>query len=422
MKIKIITLILTFVYFICPVYAADVFEKQPLNPPTTAGNTIEKWSVKLSENWSLGTPVISGNYIYISSNDVLMKINKHNGEIKGQLKLNSVIGFFSNIAIKGSIALVPLKDGSIQAVDIESMSLMWQTESVDFQLNTPITVYNDYFYYGFTTASSDKGMYVCRDFNGNKLWEYGECGYYWSGAAVCKEWIIFGGDDGKVVVHHATEDIYDTFQADGQIRSTIFYDDIGKNIFFATKKGLLYSIKVSDGKFNINSVKSTFIGENITSSPIEYNGRIYIGGGGLMCEIDFSVLDGKTLDLIYTAPIKTQSTPTIYVDDKDIYVYVLANSPPDNLYILKDKQGQNSADFEIAATPSMPQYNSSSVIIDEDSIYFKNDSGYLFAYIKSGNPPTKISQIANIAALVIGAYIVIFWLRDRAKRKLNEIK
>ena len=65
-----------------------------------------------------------------------------------------------------------------------------------------------------------------------------------------------------------------------------------------------------------------------------------------------------------------------------MYLYLFNYKNPDDIYVIKDFQGNTEPSYEKVATPSKPQYNSSSAAIDEEgSIYFKNDSGYLFKFI-----------------------------------------
>ncbi|OKZ86550.1 LPXTG cell wall anchor domain-containing protein [Clostridium sp. 29_15] len=80
-----------------------------------------------------------------------------------------------------------------------------------------------------------------------------------------------------------------------------------------------------------------------------------------------------------------------------MYLYLFNYKNPDDIYVIKDFQGNTEPSYEKVATPSKPQYNSSSAAIDEEgSIYFKNDSGYLFKFINKVNGAFGVEDVIDI--------------------------
>ena len=89
-------------------------------------------------------------------------------------------------------------------------------------------------------------------------------------------------------------------------------------------------------------------GAQSTSTPVVYNGRVYIGyGGGFNNNKDFQsmiVADATTLDQIYRVPMYgyPQASPlltTAYEDSEDgaVYLYITYNYPPGGVTVIKDK-------------------------------------------------------------------------------------
>ena len=186
---------------------------------------------------------------------------------------------------------------------------------MSLQAISPVTYYNGYVYMGATSGSADKGIFYAVSAEdedpsvGDEIKEYtwtyspseGKKGYYWSGASIIGNSIVFGGESGQVVSHSLTTDaVIDTLEINEAIRTSIHYDIKTGRIYIATKAGNIHSVKVnSDGTFDKSSLITKKIGSDITSSPVSYNGRIYVAGGGALSGAGFSVLDANTLEIIY---------------------------------------------------------------------------------------------------------------------------
>ncbi|MGL4484467.1 MAG: hypothetical protein ACRCUS_05900, partial [Anaerovoracaceae bacterium] len=74
---------------------------------------VKKWckSFKASNSWgSIGTPILVGEKIYISSKDSLHELDKNGREIK-KVPLIAPTGYTSNLAYGGGMIFVPIKGG-----------------------------------------------------------------------------------------------------------------------------------------------------------------------------------------------------------------------------------------------------------------------------------------------------------------------
>ncbi|MEG0571307.1 MAG: PQQ-binding-like beta-propeller repeat protein [Oscillospiraceae bacterium] len=397
--------------------------------PLTAENTFEKWATSFGSGWSdtPGTPIIVGEnlYVVVPGQKKLYRVNKNSGEILQSVDSPGESQFFSIIGYGDGVIFVPRQvkiDGKfcvvIQAYDEKSMEAIWQTAPIGDPNDglSPvcgITYYEGYIYLGASNGSANKGAYACFSvIDEDKLsssevkkavWEYSpqapaKSGYYWSSAVIVGGAIVFGGESSELVIHSlTTPQIYDKLtlenDANGGIRSALYFDAQSRRIFAASKSGNVFSVKINgNNTFDTSSIVTKKIGNNITSSPVCYGGRVYLGGGGAGANGGFLVLDAETLEIIYNIPeVKTQSSPIIttgYATPQNGYevnIYVVkfdkSNPSPSCLYRITDSAGQMTPNFEAIAVPSKLNYCSQSVAIDGDgSIYFYNDGGKIFSF------------------------------------------
>lgn len=417
----------------------------------------EAWAKKIGSGWNYSDPIVVGEYIYITDSSNIKKLNKETGDVLLEKPLAAKIGFFSRMAYGEGKLFIPVGAGRIQCIDANTLESLWITEEtpkeMSLQAISPVTYYNGYAYMGTSNGSGTDGMFYAVSANDedptisneikNYTWSYksteGKKGYYWSTGAVVEDNIIFGGESGQVVSHSLTTDnVVDTLEINEAIRSSIHYDRKIGRIYITTKAGNIHSIKInSNGTFDKSSLITKKIGSDITSSPVTYNGRLYVGGGGISSGAGFSVLDANTLDIIYQINgLAVQSSPvltTAYATAENnytVYMYVFKYTNPDDIYVIKDFQGNTQPSYEKLATPSIPQYNSSSAAIDEvGSIYFKNDSGNLFKFINKVNGNfgasdviAAINQLPSIENITLNDELTINNVMDRYNSLSDEDK
>lgn len=420
--------------------------------PLYAGSTVEKWATSFGTGWSdvPGTPVIVGDYLYclLAGQSKLYRVDAKTGEILKSVPCAGKSQFFSTIAYYDGVIYVPraAADGTgavIIAYDEDTMEQLWISEPIGGANNriqplSAVTGYDGHIYVGVSDGSAKEGAYVCFDTvdeNPEKsdevkapLWTYKpenmKSGYYWSAGAIVGDTIIFGGEATELVIHSLTEDkVYDTLvlepDAVSGIRSSVHYDAATNRVFVALKSGNIYSVKLSgDNTFDASSIIKTNIGNDITSSPVVFGGRLYIGGGGISSGNGFTVMDSETLQIIYQIDeIKTQASPiisTAYATEENgyevkIYVtdyggYASGGYTPSSscVYVISDKQGQTEPEYDILAIPSQLQYCSQSTAIGADgSIYFYNDGGkmYCFSHEDSADGEYTAQDMINAISL-----------------------
>lgn len=438
--------------------------------PVSKDSTVEKWAMKFGTGWSdvPGTPVIVGDYLYclVAGQSKLYRVDANTGEILKSVPCAGKSQFFSTIAYYDGVIYVPraASDNTgavIVAYDEETMEQLWISEPIGgansrIQPLSAVTGYDGHIYVGVSDGSASEGAYVCFDTvdeNPEKsdevkapVWTYKpenmKSGYYWSAGAIVGDTIVFGGEATELVIHSLTEDkAYDTLvlepDAASGIRSSVHYDAATNRVFVALKSGNIYSVKISgDNTFDTASVMKTNIGNDITSSPVVFGGRLYIGGGGISSGNGFTVMDSETLETIYQIDeVKTQASPivtTAYATEENgyevkMYVtdyggYASGGYTPTSscIYMITDRQGQTEPEYEIIATPSQFQYCTQSAAIGADgSIYFYNDSGTMFCFSNKDDADGEYTAKDMINAISLFDFTGV---TERDEYRLNRLK
>ncbi len=409
---KIISLFLVIVLalgFVTPCFAENITGAET---PKTAEEAELKWALKLGEDYKSAPSVVTvvDDTLLVMSGKTLYKINKSNGKTIATAEMVGSPSYGTvGVTYADGVIYCPLGNGQIQAFDYETMESLWvYKDSIGGQALTPITYDNGYIYTGFWKNEDRYANYVCIDVTDENPHETHETktaewiykslgGFYWAGAVISGNYIVFGCDDGteeytnpsKVLsVDKATGTVVDSVQITGDQRSGI--TEYNGTLYFATKAGYLYSVKLlSDGTFDDSTLKNLKSDGSATASPVVYNNRLYIGvqgesfGKGYM-----KVINAETLKVIYSAAMKGYPQNTVLVSNAyfnetgKVYIYSTYNAYPGGITVLTDSEGQTSAVSEELFTPSddMAQYSISTVTASDDgTLYYKNDSGYIFA-------------------------------------------
>ena len=306
----------------------------------------------------------------------------------------------------GTIFYPESSRGELYAYDMKSGAPLWNLTGLggyNSQLNTPVVYENHRIYFG--TWNGKPSAYYCYYDNGTECWNYTGEGYYFAGAAIIGDYLVFGGEDmnltslnkntGECVDEINVPNVF-SIPSGGQIKSSISYDENVGRCYFTTTSGYCCGIGFdkSSGSFVQADIASHNIGPS-TSTPAIYNGRLYVGvgkmftsGGGpyLYC------LNESDLSEIwkYTANGIIQSSPTVstYYGNStgDIYIYFTTNTKNGTVYCLRDSAGNTNAVEAWHWTPpeSMQQYVLAGVVIKQGYLYFGNNkwqgtAGYTFA-------------------------------------------
>lgn len=360
------------------------------------------WSKSLTGgSWTnaVSTPLLVGGNIYAAAGNKIYKYAK-DGTLLASNTLKDSTTYYSNFLAYGEgMIFAHAGKGQVQAFNAVTLESLWVAATdADYSTISPIIYKDGFIYTGRGNNASTKGAYFCIDTTDEDktksdevktpVWQHKTAsGYYWSGALIKGDAIIFAGDD-QTVTSLDLEDgqVFDTYKVNGQVRSSIVYDNNTKRIIVVTKQKAIYSIALmADGTFGSATMKTLLY--QGTSTPVVHSGRVYLGSG-FLDEGEMSVLDADTLETIYSEAVGgvqgsllLTNTYAAENNKNTVYVYFTVNNYPGSLYCLKDYEGNTQADITAVYTPegSAQEFCLSSPICANDgTMYYSNDSGNLF--------------------------------------------
>ncbi len=398
-------------------------------------------------------PVIVGDKLYTALDNKVVVLSRESGEILCESnELAGSVGYsYMPIGYGEDMIFVQIGNGRIQALSADTLESLWISEetSVGGQTLSPITYKDGKIYTGSWTSEVGDGEYFCisaADENTEATDEVKERewsvlhtgGFYWSGAYVTDNYAVFGGDDGAGANAQSDSAILYSVNPEtgveldkienlyGDIRSAIAYDTETDRIYFTTKGGMLYQVKINDdGTFDDTTLKSAELGGATTVTPIVCDGIVYTGiqtGGNLPEDIKidgpcYVMVNAENMQAVAatSVPAYAQASGLLSTAYKEeggkVYIYTTYNNVPGGIYVIEaEKNIDESGAVSVTATgndlyiPSdeMQNYCLSSLICDDEgTIYYKIDSGYIVALRKeeSGKAITEF-KIGDTAATI----------------------
>ena len=350
-----------------------------------------------------GTPILVNNHIYAVRNHKIEMLDAKTGEVKASTKLYSQIGYYSNIIYGGGMIFVPLGNGDVQCFNATTLKSMYLIEN-PASLGNSWGVYgamhydDGKLYVGYSNQGDYGGYAVYDTLDPNiddeyevvePLWMTGEedQSYYGAGAVTIEDMVVIGGDGGVVSVRNAkTGEELSKLQLSGKIRCSLVYAD--GYIWTTTQGKKIYKLLLSEsGKITV--AEEADLPNISNASPVVTGGKVYITGGVWGAGF-FAVYD---MNLTLLAQEKGENpfyTPTVSTAYDNVCVYFTENGPEGSLY-MAEVTANNKITLTKIYTPEHQQYSMSKVIIGSDgTIYYANDSGYLFAIRdKLGEVPEK---------------------------------
>ena len=201
-------------------------------------------------------------------------------------------------ANKGAVTKVT----GIDSTDASGVSLTSVVSSVNGQINTPITRYGNYIYFGTWSGYTTMQYYqvdVSRTSFRSKTMT-GNAGFYWAGAVKLGNYIYFGGDatssstTAPSYLYYRSESSFGTTggavqlpSGAGNVRSTVMTD--GTYLYFTSQGGYLWCYKPNATTGEPELQWSAELGATSTSTPTKVGDRIYVGvysgfnKGGIKC-------------------------------------------------------------------------------------------------------------------------------------------
>lgn len=407
--------------------------------PKTAEEGTLYWANQIGKGYSadaVGSPIIVDGDLVTYAGSKIYRVDTVTGEVKvtGDMDHKSAHATTPPSYAEGMV-FVALTDGTVQAFNAKTLESLWiYKDPLGGQPVCPLTIKNGYLYTGFWNNETGDANFVCLSITDEDInrtdedkcvsWYYTtEGGYYWAGAYVSDDFVMVGTDDGTtsctgksstlLLFDPVTGKLLDSLEElNGDIRSTVVFDETTNAYYFTSKGGTFYSVQVEKAdtgwkltnKWSVDLTNGTTGTPMSTCSPTVYNGRAYVGVSGIG---QFSAYSGHNITVIdlnkkaIAYSVETQGYPqtsglltTAYEEESGyVYVYFFDNMTPGKLRVLRDKKGQTKADYTtternesvayalFTPTGDHAQYAICSPIVDEyGTIFFKNDSAYMMAY------------------------------------------
>ena len=395
--------------------------------PQTGEDLVEKWKLKAETGSTMfahvSAPAYYNKAVYVTMDDKIYKLDPEDGEILAQNEAKGCMMLLPQVTCADGkvFAMAKNDDGKVVVKVYRSSDLefLYQTIALNAntQIETPIMYHDGYFYLASYGSAGSYYAFIATDekksYDISPEWDVeatkgSQQGFLWGGAEFVGNYAYFGDTAGTFfAVNKTTGEVVDKLNlTDYQVQSTPNYYEKNRRLYLTLasgsgKGGAILSVKVNkDGTFNRDSMKwfkSDKNGGGIKSSPVIYNGRIYVCGGGGHggSNEPFRVIDANTMTEIYQIPdLGSKGTPvlsTAYATAENnykVYLYVVPYRPDGQypnrtsaMYIIQDSIGQTEPIYEKVDNIGVGQFCSQSMTVgDNGLIYYYNDSNYLYAY------------------------------------------
>lgn len=356
---------------------------------------------------SPGYPIVVDDKLYVARNSELQVLDAKTGNVINSVKLaEASFSLYSYITYGEGKIFVPLNDGSVQCFNAKTLESLFVTQipGKGMQGLSAIHYKNGVIYVGYTDGGNvgkTKGgviAYKTEDQNKDNpietvspLWKYeGKNGFYGTGAITVERegnvYVVVGGDDGKMLSFDPLSgELKGELQLQGGIRCAVVEAEgyIWTTSYDSKNAGYLYKLAI-DAEGKITTVKERNLPSKSTSSPVVVGGKVYVTGGveRINSKGFFAVYDAD-LKMLNSVETKGQlKTPTVTTAYRDNYVYFAEYVSPGSLYVAKVTEN-NEITISTLYTPDREDnqnYSMANVVVGPDgTIYYGNDSGYLFA-------------------------------------------
>ena len=395
--------------------------------PVSAATTVAKWIVSKGTSWT-DTPsgmIIADNALIFMGQTTITKADLQTGEVLATNKMNGNGGFNIISPTYGDgLIFCPQTGGRIEAFNAKTLESVWVfVDTVGGQNNTPITYHDGYVYTGYWNGEAKDGNFVCVNAaTGELVWSKTTLGgHYWAGSTVIGDAVIVGTDDGAsgwegdshlYALNRLTGEVISdiTLTGMGDQRSTIAYSAEKGRVYFTTKNGYIASAAVNPATGALSDLKSNKISSQATATPVVYGDKVYVGAGGGMqvgaTNGNLFAVDANTLEYLYEVPLLGYPQGSVLIstaylaETGKLYCYATYNSAPGGMTLIKIDPNATTADGaqleEIFDAGTHPQYCLISPICGPDgTIYYRNDSGCLFALTTNDSYLTGLSASAG---------------------------
>lgn len=362
------------------------------------------WKAESGQQYAnCSEPVIANGFVYIATENELIKIDSSTGKKVASAPLASKVSYTSRPIYTNGLIIVPLNGGAVQAITADKLICKWLTPGLTDLTQSSCTVVSDGEYVYVGTADGKK--YVNGSFTRIKIttgevsWQNIDAaeGYYWTGAALTDKYAIVPTSAGTLkCIDKATGDVVSTMKLGTLANADCVADPSNGSTFYQmTHDGKLHVISLS-AKGVLSEQKTVDLGlTNNMSAPAMSGDNLIVGGqtatGSALVLYNLktgkttmvTAADGKELPAGFNG---IAATPLVSVQGGKTYVYFTVNSADSKDYVNYSAGGGvyrytlgDAEATQIYDAAGHYQYCDSPVIADASgNLYYINDSGTLF--------------------------------------------
>lgn len=378
------------------------------------------------ENLS-GITLVDGMLCAYSESE-LMLIDPETGETikKAQLGARGQTGLGNKPVYGGGKIFVQLTTGRIQAFDAFSLKSLWLYANPDGGMLTGGLRYdNGYLYAGTYNSSTGTEQLLCistEDEDPTNTMEEKEClwkhktsgGYYCTSPYTDETYIYAVSSTGKLLCMEKTTGLLkqsiDLAGMGGTAAAIAYYEG---RIYFTTVNGYLCSYRVGENGVEEESLQSYKLGGCSKSTPVIYNGRLYVGystgaasagqpaGAGpyYLAVLSVDASTGKTEPIYQTqlmGMVNESTTVAVSKDGKEVRIcFTVNHGTYGGVYVLWDAAGQAEASEKntyLKISDEGTDMATGSVVMGQDgTMYLRTENGSLMAVNKTDLLITGVS-------------------------------
>ena len=369
------------------------------------------WKAESGQQYAnCSEPVIANGFVYIATENELIKIDSSTGKKVASAPLASKVSYTSRPIYTNGLIIVPLNGGAVQAITADKLICKWLTPGLTDLTQSSCTVVSDgeYVYVGSVDISYDEnynatygnGSFACiKIATGEVSWQNIDPaeGYYWTGAALTDKYAIVPTSAGTLkCIDKTTGDVVSTMKLSAVANADCIADPSNGSTFYQmTHDGKLHVISLS-AKGVLSEQNTVDLGlTNNLSAPAVSGDNLIVGGqtatGSAL--VLYNLKTGKTT-MVAAADGKAlpaglngiAATPLVSVQGGKTYVYFTVNSADSKDYVNYSAGGGvyrytlgDAEATQIYGAAGHYQYCDSPVIADASgNLYYINDSGMLF--------------------------------------------
>lgn len=369
------------------------------------------WKAESGQQYAnCSEPVIANGFVYIATENELIKIDSSTGKKVASAPLASKVSYTSRPIYTNGLIIVPLNGGAVQAITADKLICKWLTPGLTDLTQSSCTVVSDgeYIYVGTVDISYDENYNATygngslkriKIATGEVSWQNIDPseGYYWTGAALTDKYTIVPTSAGTLkCIDKTTGDVVSTMKLGAVANADCIADPSNGSTFYQmTHDGMLHVISLS-AKGVLSEQKTVDLGlTNNLSAPAVSGDNLIVGGqtatGSAL--VLYNLKTGKTT-MVAAADGKAlpaglngiAATPLVSVQGGKTYVYFTVNSADSKDYVSYSAGGGvyrytlgDAEATQIYDAAGHYQYCDSPVIADASgNLYYINDSGTLF--------------------------------------------